>query len=299
MAHNTMNGKICMVTGANSGIGKASVMEFAQMGATVVMVCRDEKKGKAARNEVMTATKNQSVELMLTDLSSLDSVRKLAQDYKQNYGKLHVLVNNAGIVRGSRIVTKDGLEETFVVNYLSHFLLTNLLLSILKASAPSRVVNVTSSFHLRGHMDFADLQTEKHYTAYKAYCQSKLAQVLFTYELAEKLKGTGVTVNCVHPGVVRTHLGEAGGLESFYKEVIPWVTNDVIGIGIRIAKLFVGNPKKGAESILHVATSPELEGVTGKYFSKKKERKTSEDSYDEEEAKRLWNISIKLSGLQV
>jgi NAD(P)-dependent dehydrogenase (short-subunit alcohol dehydrogenase family) len=276
-----MKGKMCMVTGANSGIGFVVSKELARMRVSVVMVCRNQSKGDIARNEIVKESGNQSVELMIADLASLESVRSLAQAYKKQHDKLQVLVNNAGLILGKRTVTADGLETTFVVNYLSHFLLTNLLLDTLKASAPSRIVNVTSDAHYDGHMVFDDLQGEKRYGAMRSYSQSKLAQVLFTYELAERIKGTGVTVNCVHPGAVRTHWGDTAG---------------ALGIGIRIARPFMIGPDKGAETPLYVATSPEVEGVTGKFFSSKKEKESSQESYNKEVSKKLWEMSMKLSG---
>ncbi len=247
------------------------------MGATTIIVCRNEQKGVAAQDEIMSLSGNKSVELMLADLSSLDSVRKLAAGYRQKHDKLHVLVNNAAVVEGRRVVTKDGLEEVFVVNYLSQFLLTNLLLDVLKAASPSRVVNVASSVH--AHIDFDDLQMEKRYNAIKSYGQSKLAQILFTQELAERLSGSGLTVNCIHPGAVRTHLGDEGGL---------------VGIGIRLLRPFYLSPEKGAETLVYVATSPEVKEITGKYFYK---RKVKPAPFNKEESTRLWNISMKLSGL--
>ena len=192
-----------MITGANSGIGEQVALALADMGSNVAMVCRDPSKGEVARKGIVEKTGNQSVELMIADLSSLASVRELADTFKRTHYRLHILVNNAGLL-GKRIVTKDNLETTFEVNYLSHFLLTMLLLDTLKASAPSRIVNVSSSAHYRGKMDFDDLQEEKNYGAMRSYSRSKLAQVLFTHELARKLEGTGVTMNAVHPGVVRT-----------------------------------------------------------------------------------------------
>jgi retinol dehydrogenase 14 len=277
-----MNGKVCMVTGGNSGIGKVVATELARKGASVIIVCRNIVKGEAAKNEIVSETGNQSVKLMIADFSSLSDIRKLAEDFKKKHDKLHVLVNNAGLILGKRIVTPDGLESTFVVNYLSHFLLTYLLLDTLKASAPSRIVNVSSSAHYTGHLNFDDLQEEKSYGAIKSYSQSKLAQVLFTHALADHLKGTGVIVNSVHPGAVRTRWGDEGGL---------------LGIGIRIARPFLLSPRKGAETPLYAAASPEVEGITGKYFSKKKDTRSSKESYDENEAKRLWDVSMKLSGV--
>ncbi|MHB8567369.1 MAG: SDR family oxidoreductase [Nitrososphaerales archaeon] len=279
-----LRGRICLVTGANSGIGKAASNDLARMGATVVMVCRDESKGESARKEIMRETGNQSIELMIADFSSLESVRKLASDYRKNHDKLHVLLNNAGLILGRRIVTEDGLEETFEVNYLSHFLLTYLLLDTLKVSAPSRIVNISSSAHYSGHLDFQDLQGEKKYSPMKSYSQTKLAQVLFTRELAKRLDGTRVTANAVHPGAVRTNWGNEGG---------------VLGIGIRIARPFLLSAKRGAETPVYVASAPELESVSGKYFSNKREEQSSSESYNDNEVKELWEISMKLAGLSV
>jgi NAD(P)-dependent dehydrogenase (short-subunit alcohol dehydrogenase family) len=275
-------GKDCIVTGANSGIGKAVAKELARMGGRVTMVCRDQIKGNVAKKEIEDASGSKSVDLMLADLSSLQSVRTLASKYKENHDKLHILVNNAGLILGKRTLTVDGFETTYVVDYLSHFLLTSLLLDTLKASAPSRVVNITSDAHYNGRIDFEDLQGEKKYGAMKSYCQAKLAQVLFTYELAERLKGSGVSVNCVHPGSVRTHWGDNAG---------------ALGIGIRLARPFLLSPERGAETPVYVATSPSLEGVTGKFFSKKTETRSSDESYDKDLSRKLWDISIKQTGL--
>jgi retinol dehydrogenase 14 len=283
MSESSMKNKTCMVTGANSGIGFEVSKGLSRMGANLVMVCRDQEKGNRAKSEIVNETGNKSVELMIADLASLQSVRTLAQAYRNTHDKLHVLVNNAGLILGKRVQTADGLEETFEVNYLSHFLLTNLLLDALKASAPSRIVSVSSDAHFDGHMDFDDLQEEKRYGAMRSYCQSKLAQVLFTYELAERLKGSGVTVNCVHPGAVRTHWGDEAG---------------ALGVGIRIARPFMISPERGAETPLYAATSTELERVSGKFFSHKKERESSRESYNKEYSAKLWDVSMKLSGLQ-
>jgi NAD(P)-dependent dehydrogenase (short-subunit alcohol dehydrogenase family) len=219
---------------------------------------------------------------MIADLSSLESVRKLASDFKKKHERLHLLMNNAGVIIGKRTSTPDGLETTFVVNYLSHFLLTHLLLDMMKSSAPARIVNVTSSAHFGGKMDFDDLQEERSYGASKAYSQSKLAQVLFTRELAKRLEGTGVTANCAHPGSVRTHWGDEAG---------------ALGIGIKIARPFMLSPEKGARTPLFLATSAEVKGVTGKYFSNLKEAAPSKESLNDGEARRLWETSLKLCGL--
>ena len=276
-------GKTSIVTGANSGIGLAVATELARMGGTVVLVCRDKSRGEAALEGIKKASGNEKVELMVADLASLQSVRKLASDFMAAHEHLELLVNNAGVLIGTRTTTVDGMETTFVVNYLSHFLLTNLLLDLLKRSAPARVVNVTSAAHFSGRMDFDDLQEERSYRASRSYAQSKLAQVLFTHELAKRLSGTGVTANSVHPGAVRTHWGDEGGL---------------FGIGVRIARPFMASPEKGARTPLYAATSPEVEGISGKYFSNMKEATSSKESYDEAEARRLWDVSLKLSGLE-
>jgi NAD(P)-dependent dehydrogenase (short-subunit alcohol dehydrogenase family) len=202
-----MGEKVCLITGATSGIGKATAMGLANMGASVVMVGRDRDRGEAALADIKEKSANASVDLMLADVSSQEQIRRLADDFKEAYPRLDVLINNAGVIRSERITTADGLETTFAVNHLAYSLLTNLLLDVLKASAPSRIVNVASGEQRNGTIDFDDLQGEKGYKGAKAYSQSKLATVLFTYELARRLEGTGVTANCLHPGVVGTNLG--------------------------------------------------------------------------------------------
>lgn len=279
-------GKTVMITGANSGIGKAAAAGLAGMGAKVVMVSRDAGKAEAARAEIvkLPGARGDDVTIMTADLSSLDSVRKLAADFLATGRPLHVLVNNAGLILGSRTVTRDGLETTFEVNYLSHFLLTNLLLGVLKASAPSRIVNVSSNAHTNGHMDFQDLQEERGYSSMKSYSQSKLAQVLFTHELSERLAGTGVTVNVLHPGVVATN----------------WATRSagMLSLGVRLGHPFMISPDKGADTVVYLASSPEVASVTGKYFYKRKVTASSAESMSDADAKTLWDVSAKLAGLQ-
>src|SRR5713226_8121955 len=194
----SMNGKVCLVTGGNSGIGKETALGLATLGATVVIVSRDRGKGEAAVSDIRRKSGSQNVNLIVADLSSIDVVRQLAQEFRSKYDKIHVLVNNAGIFLPKRVTTADGLEATFATNHLGHFLLTNLL----HANAPSRILNITSDAHKGAEIDFEDLMGEKKFSGFKAYGQSKLANVLFTYELARRLEGTGVTVNCLHPGVV-------------------------------------------------------------------------------------------------
>ncbi len=280
---NSMAGRVCMVTGANSGIGKATAMGLAEMGATVILVCRSKEKGEAALSEMREKSGNNSLDLMLADMSSMRSVRQLASEFRRKYDRLHVLVNNAGLFMFTRTTTGDRLETTFEVDYLSHFLLTGLLIDLLKASAPSRLVEVSSVAHYNGHIDFDDLQGEKGYGGWKAYSQAKLAQVLFTYELARRLKGTGVTANCLHPGAVATNiwsrpLGRAGFI-------------------MKLLRLFMMGPEGGAKTPIYLASSPDVEGVSGKYFTNKKEKESSKESNDEQVARRLWLVSEELTGL--
>lgn len=193
-----MTGKICLITGANSGIGKATALGLARMGAIVVLVCRDESRGKAAMTEIKAESRNEAVDLILADLSSQASISQLVADFNGRYQQLHVLIDNAGVAKAKRTLTVDSIETTFAVNHLAPFLLTNLLLDVLKASVPSRIVNVSSMVHRWGEIDFDDFQGEIRYNMDKAYNQSKLANVLFTYELARRLEGTGVTVNALN-----------------------------------------------------------------------------------------------------
>jgi NAD(P)-dependent dehydrogenase (short-subunit alcohol dehydrogenase family) len=278
-----MKDKVVMITGANSGIGKAASLALARMGATVVMVVRNKERGEAARSEIIRKTQNNSVGLLLADLSSLESVRQLAADFKKKYPKLDVLINNAGLFNQRRRVTSDGYENTFATNYLASFLLTNLQLDLLKAAAPSRIINVSSVGHYNGHINFDDLNLEKEYGGWKAYGQSKLALVLFTHELARKLQGTGVTVNAVHPGTVATNI--------WSRPLGP------VGFIMALPKLFMTSPEKGAETIVYLASSSDAKVLNGEYLEKLKVKKSSDESYDEEIAQRLWDVSAKLTHL--
>lgn len=279
-----MADKICIVTGASSGIGKWAALGLAKLGATIVMVSKSRERGESARDEILEKTRNKApVDLMFADLSSQRSIRQLAENFKKRYPRLDVLVNNAGGVFSPRRQTEDGIEYTFALNHLAYFLLTELVLDVLKASAPSRIVNVASDAHTAGHIDF-DLEGRRRYWAYRAYSQSKLANVLFTYELARGLEGTGVTVNAVHPGVVRTNFGSTAS--------VPF------RILVKIAGPFMRSPEKGAETVVYLATSNDVNGVTGRYFFDKKERRSSKESYDLEVAKRLWETSEKLTRLR-
>lgn len=283
----SMQGKTCMVTGANSGIGKATALGLAQMGANVVMVARDRARGEVAQNEVKAKSGNNSVDLLVADLSSQQSIRKLVEDFKQHYKQLHVLINNAGVFMLTRRETVDGLEITFAVNYLAPFLLTNLLLDVLKASAPARIVNVSSEAHENGYIKMDDLQAKKNYRPFRAYGQSKLALVMFTYELARRLQGKGVTANCLHPGFVATNIGQ-GGVAPVARPVAKFVLS-FLGI----------SAEEGAKTSIYLATSPEVEDVTGKYFVKSVTRRSAPISYDESLQRQLWEESAKLVKLPV
>jgi NAD(P)-dependent dehydrogenase (short-subunit alcohol dehydrogenase family) len=282
--NSSMQGKICMVTGANSGIGKATALELAQMGATVVMVCRDRTRGEEARSEITTKSRNNAVDLLLADLSSQQSIRQLVEHFQHHYTQLHVLINNAGLAAFTgRRETVDGLEMTFAVNYLAPFLLTNLLLDMLKASAPARIVNVSSNSHEAGYIKLDDLQAE-HHRSMRAYEQSKLAVVLFTYELARRLQGTEVTANCLHPGFVATNFAQRD-------------VRSAVRLLVKLIGSFGTSPQEGAKTSIYLASSPEVEGVTGKYFVKSIPRRSAAISYDESLQRQLWEQSAKLVNL--
>lgn len=279
-----MHNKLCMITGANTGIGKATALGLAEKGTTVVMVCRSRERGEAAMAEIKHESSNASVSLLLADLSSQTSIRELTANFKDRHTALHVLINNAGIVPEKRTVTVDGLETQFAVNHLAYFLLTNLLLDILKASAPARIISVSSEAHRGASTPFDDLQSEKSYSPYRVYAQTKLANVLFTYELARRLAGTTVTANCLHPGVIATKL-----------------LSDALGVpnALRFVTRAIGaSSEKGAQTSLYLATSPEVEEVSGKYFVNCAETQSSRKSYEESVARQLWEVSARLTGLE-
>ncbi len=287
-----INGKYCMVTGASSGIGREIAAGLAAKGAHVAMVCRDKVRGMSAMQEIVGSTGNNNVEVMLADLSSQRQIRELARDYQTAHPALHVLVNNAGVIMDNRVLTQDGLEMTFAVNYLAYFMLTNLLAGLLKSSVPARIVNLTSAVHRTVSLDFNNLQGEKHYNRDLAYAQSKLADAVFSHELGRRLEGTGVTVNCVCPGAVSSRLWENSSK----------IVNEVF-------KSLMKGPQEGARLPLYLASSPELEGLTCRYFQTGQHLKlarvnikgtmtrSSAETYDKEVAVKLWEISEKLTGL--
>ncbi|GHO93545.1 retinol dehydrogenase [Reticulibacter mediterranei] len=277
-----MQGKICLITGANSGVGKATALGLARMGATVVMVCRSQAKGEETQKEVQAQSGTGNVHLLLADLSSQQSIRELVAQFQQQFSQLHVLINNAGMLPLGRRETVDGLEMTFAVNYLAPFLLTNLLLDTLKASAPARIINVSSDAHEAGYINMDDLQAKNGFSFMKVYGQSKLALVLFTYELARRLEGTGITVNALHPGFVTTNLGQ-NDIGPFLRAIA------------RVVFLFGISPEKGASTSLYLASSSDVANVTGKYFEKSQSHPSAPISYDEALQHRLWEESIKLT----
>jgi retinol dehydrogenase-14 len=278
-----MTGKICVVTGASSGIGLETAVALARAGARVAAVCRLPEKGARAVADIRRRSGSGDVLLFVADLSSQRAIRALAGQLADAFPRLHVLVNNAGLMLRERVLSEDGIEATFAVNHLAYFLLARLLAPQLVAGAPSRVVNVASRAHRSGTLRFDDLMGDQGYDGWQAYAQSKLANVVFSYELARRLAGTGVTVNCLHPGVIGTNIGHAGP---------SWIR-----FGIKLARPFLLSPKKGAATSIYLASSPEVEGVSGKYFVGRREERTSDESYDRALAARLWTVSEELTGL--
>jgi NAD(P)-dependent dehydrogenase (short-subunit alcohol dehydrogenase family) len=279
----SMNGQVCLVTGATSGIGAVTARVLAERGATLILAGRNPDKIRAAVHQLQTQSGNRQVDALLADLSSQQQIRQLAQQFRDRYSRLDVLVNNAGGIWMKRQVTADGLEMTFALNHLAYFLLTNLLLDVLKSSASPRIVNVASRAHSGAKLDFADLQNERRYSGWRAYTQSKLANVLFTYELARQLAGTSVTANALHPGFVATGFaGNNGWKGRLWQFLARWMAI---------------NSEEGARTILYLATSPKVDGVSGKYFDREQAIASSAASYDEGAARRLWQVSLELTGL--
>ena len=281
-----MHNKIALVTGANTGMGKAIATELARQGAIVVMVARSRQKGEEAREEIAATTGNSSVDLLVADLSSQQAVRHLVQEFQQRYAHLHVLVNNAGAHTSDpqRQMSVDGIEMVLAINHLSAFLLTNELLGTMHASGSARIVNVASNSMTRT-INLDDLQSEQKFEPWEAYGQAKLAMVMCGYVLARRLTGTGITVNALHPGIMATNI---------IKNVAPPIARPFVGI----IKHFLQTPEQGAQTALYLATSPEVEGVTGKYFIKSKPTPSVPISYDEALQEQVWNVSTDLVGLK-
>jgi NAD(P)-dependent dehydrogenase (short-subunit alcohol dehydrogenase family) len=276
-----MKGKICLVTGATNGIGKATAQALAQMGATVVIVGRDGRKTAQVNDEIRAASGNQNVDWLLADLSSQQDIQRLAVEFKSKYSQLHVLLNNAGGTFKTRQLSVDGIEMTFALNHLAYFLLTNLLLDTIRAGAPSRIINVSSGAHSGGKIDFDNLQGERSYSSFGPYANSKLANILFTTELARCLEGTGVTVNALHPGLTSTGFGQnnPGLLMKIMGAVIP---------------LIARSPEKGAETSIYLASSAEVQSITGKYFVDGRITQPAPQATDRAVAKKLWDASAEM-----
>lgn len=273
-----MDGKICLITGGNAGIGLATAIGLAELGAHVVIVSRNRERGETAVTQIKQAANNKSAALLTADLASQAQIRQLARQFQQQYDRLDVLINNAGILPRTRQLSPDGCELQFAVNHLAYFLLTNLLLDRLKASAPARIVNVSSMVHDWASLDFTDLQNERSYNATGVYGQTKLMNVLFTYELARRLAGSGVTANCLHPGVIPTKLNA-----------------DYMGRNHATASM--EQLTRGAQTSIYLASSPAVEGVTGQYFANQRAQRSADSSYDEAAAAQLWRISAEMTGL--
>ena len=279
-----MEGKVIIVTGSNSGIGKETAKALAGMGATVVMAVRNREMGEMARAEIVEETGNESVSVMVCDMASKDSIKRFSEEFRSRHDRLDVLINNAGAVFAKRQLSADGIESSMAVNYLGPFLLTRELLPLLKASAPSRIVNVSSGLSGNAEIDFDDLQRETGYKGMQAYAGSKLMLTTYTLELARRLEDTGVTANVVEPGFVATNLGRNSGS----------LLNSVMFTLVRPMQT---SPEKAAENSVYAATSPELEGVTGKVFAKMQEKETPPFTHDGEARRRLWEEALRLLGV--
>jgi retinol dehydrogenase 12 len=284
LGRNNMNGKTCLVTGATAGIGQITATALAAQGAKVVISGRNQQKAKQTVRQIKSETGNEDVQYLLADFSDLEQVRALAATFKEKFSRLDVLVNNAGAFFNTRQDTHYGVEMTLLVNHLSPFLLTNLLLGTMQASAPARIVIVSSDAHQYDTMNFDDLSFKRGYFGFKAYARSKLANVLFTYELARRLGAGGVTVNALHPGHVATDI---------------WKTNfSVFGPPLKwIMGLFALTPEQGAENTIYLASSPDVAGVTGKYFVKREAVHSAPISYDVKISQRLWELSERLTSI--
>ncbi len=277
-----MRGRVCAVTGASSGLGFETALALARMGATVALLCRSEQRGAQARERIAALTGSSDLHVVHCDHANLDTVRAAAAELLERFDALHVLVNNAGLMLMQRRITVDELEETFQVNHLGAFLLTTLLRERLAASAPARVVTVSSAAHRYAPLDFDDLQLVRAYDGWTAYARSKLANVLFTYELARRLDGSGVTANALHPGMVRTAFGHD--------------TAGVMRALMTLSQLppFGVSPRRGARTQVWLASAPEVQDVSGRYFVRGRARRSSRASRDRDAQGRLWAASEQM-----
>ncbi len=277
-----MENKICLITGASSGIGKATALGLAELGATVVLVCRSPKRGEKTLCWIRKRSGNNNIHLIVGDLSHQQDIFDVASDFKRHYDRLDVLLNNAAVLTRKRRLTTEGFELQFFVNHLAYYLLTGSLIDLLKKSAPSRIINIASTAHSRGILDFENLQGEKSYNGWQQYSNTKLANIVFTYELARRLEGTGVTANCLHPGVIHTNL------MSSYSKPLNWTWH--------LLQWFFKKPVEGAETPVYLASSPEVVDVSGAYFKYCNPLGSSGESNDPENQRRLWEISEELTG---
>lgn len=279
-----MRGKRVVLTGATSGIGQATALALAQAGTELTLVCRSRERGETACAAIRNVAPEAKLDLVLGDLAVQSGVRAAAAEVLEDPRPIDVLLNNAGVTYLKHTSTADDIETTFAVNHLAYFLFTMLLLDRVKESTPARIVNVASDAHKFSSMSFDNLNHESDFSWMKVYGQSKLANILFTYELARRLEGTGVTANCLHPGGVRTGLGANNA-----PRVHSWL--------MWLATPFLKTPEQGARTSIHLATSPALEGITGRYFANAKEARSSKESHDRDAAERLWTISEEMTGL--
>ena len=277
----TMQGKVCLITGGTNGIGKSAAQALAQLGATVVIVGRDAQKTSQVVSEIRSAAGNTNVDSLLADLSSQQDVRRLASDFQSRYSRLHVLLNNAGGTYLKRQLSVDGIDMTFALNHLAYFLLTDLLLDTLKASAPARIISVSSDAHANGKIEFDNLQGERAYSGLEPYGNSKLANILFTRELARRLEGSGVTANALHPGLTSTGFGRNN----------PGLLMTIMGV---VIPLIARSPEKGAATSIYLASSPEVQSTTGEYFVDSKVAKTAPQAADMAVARKLWEVSAEM-----
>ncbi|MFW9921121.1 MAG: SDR family oxidoreductase [Candidatus Thorarchaeota archaeon] len=278
-----MSGKVCVITGSNSGIGKETAKALAMMNAHVVMVSRSTEKGEVARKEIIEATGNQKVDLLIADLSLMQEVKHLASEVKSRYEKIDVLVNNAGGVNQHRMVTEEGNEVTLAVNHLAPFLLTHELLTLLKCSDSPRIVNVSSSAHQMGKINLEDFQNER-YGSFRSYGAAKLLNVMFTYEMARRLENTSITINVLHPGFVNTQFGKTNATRG--RKAI-----------MKLASSLAMSPARGAETSIFLASSPQVRGISGKYYADSKEKKSSKASNDENLQREIWTKTEEVLGI--
>ncbi len=281
-----MKGKTVVITGANSGIGKATAMALAKKGAHIYMVCRNRRRAEQARQDIIKITKNTNIDLLLCDLSSQGSIESFGMVMRDRLEKIDVLINNAGAVYGTRKLSLDGIELTFALNHVGYFLVTHYLLDLVRKGKDKRIINVASVGHKSvKQVNFDDLQNEKNYKQLRVYCESKLYNIYFTQVLSEKLKKEGITVNCLHPGVVSTNFGNTAN----------WYFRNIM---MPIGRKFMISPEKGAETSIYLASSPKVKEITGKYFDKMKVVEPTRLARNDANARKIWDITMKLTQLK-